>query len=172
MLRFVEENDIPALLEAERLFNTVIIEDADFGTLQVLNDWALTEKEILEGIQQIPNREEGVCDTRTFIIENQSAELTGGFCFEIQETWFEVLYFILSPGHAEEAFWEMLAFLQARADRASKRRKVILYVRDRDEAGLRTLLPCLLKASWKVSLVANHFGSTDAWRGVYEAPSE
>ncbi len=184
-IRLIEETDMEMLLDAERAFNLVKVSDLDFGDVEWLNPWTLSANDILAIIRQRPRKDLGTYDTRTFVAEvgleatdeqgfkHEVPWVVGGFAYEIQENAFEVVFLTIHPvADVPAVMAAMLDFLKKKAERSDNRNRVTLYLRDRDEAGLRQLLPLIKLDGFTVKLARDHFGDHDGWECSYVAPSQ
>jgi hypothetical protein len=184
-IRYIEEADLESLMEGERASNSIRMSDPEFGELSLLNPWALTADDVLKVLRQRACEQAGTYDTRAWVAEvkleatepdgeaRKVPWVCGGFAYEVQENLFEVLFVSIHPAAPlPEIFGAMLAHLKRRAERSEKRKQVVLYLRDRDEAGLRTLLPLVVAEGFAVKLAPDHFGDHDGWRCVWRAPDE
>lgn len=184
-IRLIEEDDMQALLDAERAANAVRVADPDFGQVEWLNPWCLSAQDVLDIIRQYPRRDHGICDTRTLVTEiltkgqdpdGETYEIPlvcGGFSYEVQDDGFELLFAIVHPAAPVADVWKtVLAYLKRRAERSAKRKKVTVYLRDRDEAGLRQLLPLVRAEGFSVRLQPNYFGNHDGWECAFRDTEE
>jgi len=174
-LRFIEEADLKAVADMERLANRVK------DNPEWVQPWTMGVPGILDIIRQRRDELRGTYDTRTMVVErpvpvesnpNQYAvQVCGAFSYELQPAGYELLYTVLHPDAKAECVLQIIAYyLRGKADRSPVRRKVIHYVRDRDEAGLRTLLPFWKSRGFAVHLVRDHFeNNIDGWRLTYES---
>jgi hypothetical protein len=183
-IRPIEEADLEPLLEAERLFNTVELDDPDFGGVVWLNPWTLSAADVLAIIRQYPSEARNRGDTRTLVAEVklEATEpdgsvrfvpfLCGGFAYEILPDEYLVRYIILHPA-ADRAgvLASFLDHLKKRSVKSGKSRRILLYLRDRDEAGFRQLMPVVQAEGFAVTLRPDHFGSHDGWECLWETPS-
>jgi len=183
VIRPIEKWDLPELVEAEQLSNEQAVDDPDFGIINYMNPWTMTEDDIKEFIGRRKDEKQGTWDTRTYAVDipvesmddnglqETIAWTCAGFCFEKLLDGFEMSWVVLHPLSPVTDIVETIAnFMKAMADRSDQRKKVVVYVRDRDEAGLRQILPVWKAAGFAIKLVPNYFeGNIDAWKCVYES---
>lgn len=168
-LRFLMESDISEVVAAERL-----------SLPQDCFHWCLGADGIKSIVKQRHSEAAGTWDTRSMVIEmpvqdcknpNQwIAWVCGAFAFELQPVGYEILYVIVHPDAPLDKIIHIISlFMRGKADRSPLRRTVTLYLRDRDEAGLRKLLPIWRSKGFESSLARDYFGQDDGWKMVYES---
>jgi hypothetical protein len=143
-IRFIQQPDLEPLLAAERAFNTVPDPngpDQDGNESFVLNPWSLSAQDVLDVIRCRRDSEAGTYDTRTYVAL-KGAAVEGGFALRLMPSHLEFAFIICKPG---ETFGHVLRAILKRAKdkawRSKKRRKLILFLRDGEEAGLRLFVP-------------------------------
>ncbi len=169
-VRFIRKADMEEVMEAEREHNAIV--DPDFGV--VLAPWVKSADDVLGLIKQRRDRSQSTYDTRTFVAEvsletiqgNEVEWVCGAFSYELQPTAYEVVWMCIHPKGPElDVLTSFLSHLREKAEASSTRKTVTILLRDRDEAGIRKLLPHLRKEGFKISLVRDHFeDNIDAWR--------
>lgn len=180
-IRFIEEADMPQLMEAERAANEVEFDDPDFDRVKFLNPWVMAAEDVMCIIRQRRSSDKGTYDTRTFVTQimkkakgetgqdTEVAWVCGGFALEKHEEHYEFSFFTIHPeAPVEDVFRAMVGNLKSRADRSETRKKVVIYLRDRDEAGLRTFIPLVKGEGFSVKLARDYFGDHDGWCCTYD----
>ncbi len=167
-VRFIQQPDLQPLLAAERAFNSRTLEDEQGNECVVLNPWTLSATDVLDVVRTSRDSEGGTYDTRTYVAVRGVA-VEGGFSLRLLPDRYEFAFLICKPG---QGFGEVLLAVLKRAKdkawRSRNRRKLVLYLRDRDEAGLRLFIPVLKEEGFKLELVPDHFGEHDGWKCTYD----
>lgn len=172
-IRWVEKYDIEQVMEAERLWNTVEMADQDFGLVTLLNPWTMSREAFMDmlssqgtytAVVTVPV-EDSECP------EEDTDWVVGVFTWEKEVNGWSLLWFAICPfAPIEEITNIILDELKQRADRSVSRKRVTFYLRDRDEARIRGLLPLFKLAGFSVKLAPNYFeGLIDGWKCEYES---
>ena len=159
-VRFIEQADLPHVLAAERALHTVRVSDPDFGRFNALNPWAVGREGLLRLVRQRKRGAER--ETRALVAHEPGRDACGCFVYEKHADRLEVVWLSARPGRRfEPAVSAMLVWLKNKA--AAKGRSVVYRLRDRDEAGIRVLLPLFRRHGFSVRLEPDAFGHCDGW---------
>lgn len=173
--RFIQEPDVRQLLQVEKAANATTFDDPDFGTVQWYHHWTVDVCELMKLIRQRRAVDTGTHDTRTIVVERSKTEslgdgveavvpwLCGGFTYEIHDDGFKVLFISVHP-EAKGLYGEILDWMKERAKRSPKRKNITIFLRDKEEAGIRALIPVLVSKGFILKLVPNFFEDCDGWR--------
>lgn len=167
VIRPIEERDLRSVLAAERAFHTQVVKDPDFGRVKFVNAWMRDRNQVMDLIRQK--------GTRTVVIQSERHGMPwvcGLLIFEVLENRYEIIALSVHPrSDLQEAVGTALRYLQARAGRSKKRRRILYHIPDRDSARIRDIIPVFQHHGFTVRLAREHFGPTlDGWRCEYEAP--
>lgn len=175
-IRPIEKHDVTKVAEIDKRWNTVRVSDPDLGSMEVTNSWALQAPEIVDIVRQRRDTNYQAYDTRTYVLEENVKikggasvrEVMGAFAYEKHPLSMEVLYVTLHPkADVVKVINDIAVFLKSMADASDKRKTVNVYLRDRDEARLRDVLPVWMSVGFKVKLVPDYFVEHDGWRCSY-----
>lgn len=173
--RFIEKRDVAEVLRIEKRSNTSDI-NTDFGPVPCTNHWALDEKELMDLIREraVAKLEPGG-GTYTFVVEEDSNVKTyaqlktvGGFSYEKSVDSYEVIWVTAEVNRIKEVYGEVIRYMRGLAEKSESRKKAVFYVRDRDEAHLRSILPIFQGLGAEIKLIKDFYqGNTDAWRCTF-----
>lgn len=184
-IRNMHFDDMPEVIEAEHESLKFIA-----GDFTVLPTWALTEKDIRTLASVAKDLKEGTYASHMRVVEVNVTDkrpakkvdsLSWVCAFFSYEEWpdaYGITNLIVSPHtNVEFVLNKIVEWLKNKADLSPKRRKIIHFVRDADEAGIRKILPAYKKFGFTIKLVPNYFddglqdcNKVDAWKCEYEAP--
>ncbi len=172
-VRFIERPDLEGLLAVERAFNTsevyALDEEGNERQVEVLSSWTLCAEDVLTVVRQSRDEEKGTYDTRTYVVRN-GAKVEGGFSLLLEPDRFCFAFLVCPPCELfGPVLNTVLEHVKNKAWRANKRRKVVLYLRDRDEAGLRRFIPVLKENGFTISLKPDYYQECDGWECTWEA---
>lgn len=161
----IKHFEVEELLEFDRQANAYI--DPDFDKEVWPN--AITEAELMEMISR-PDDNPETFKTRTYSIA-EGCTLLGGFVIEVLPQSYDVLWFTFDRTHPNSisAFDEMLEFLQEKAETSKTRRAVNIYLADRNESGMKVLIPRLQHYGFTISLQRDWFNDCDGWKCEFVA---
>lgn len=182
-IRPIRPDDLPAIVEADLRWHQYYDEDFECVTVP---DWTLTEEDILDSVRQLAT--ENTAGTRTHTIEcldengtrrgdgdgeDATPWVCGGFSYEIRDDSYALIFCAVHPDAPLDPAVEAVAdFLQNKAKKSSTRKKVRLWLRDREEERLEELLPAWTRAGFVFKLAPDHFGPVDGWAGTWRAPTK
>lgn len=154
MIRHLNKRDVPSVVSIEDNWNTHETEDIDFGKVILKNSWAIDSFDLGEIAKS---------NAVTMVIENDG-KIVGFFIYENQLLCVDLQHLSLDPKLAQEEqiliIVEVIEYLKKQEPES-----VIYYIRDRDEAHIRTVLPVFMKNGFTVSSARNHFdGNDDGWK--------
>lgn len=183
-IRNIERDDLEAVEEIDRFWNTVEVNDEDFGKVITENPWYLTKDDVVDIVRQRSDKEKSLYDTRTFVVDmeietfphkgQKTIEKIGwtcaAYCYEKQPTGFEIVYLSIHPDSPmEEVLDRILYSMMALTERSEARNHFQIVLRDRDEARIRFLIPKFQEIGCKIRLIPNYFkdDGIDGWECVW-----
>jgi len=166
LFRHLNKSDMASVLAIEDAWNTYIKEDIDFGKLVLKTGWAIESFDIGE-----------VAKTKaSLMVIESNKKIVGFFIFDSSNLAIDLDHFSLNPSlpkeNQVEAVNQVIRLLKKNASKERIGKLITYFVRDREEAHIRTILPCFMKAGFNVSLARDHFdGDTDGWKCTFQVPS-
>lgn len=158
-VRPIRQEDLARVLQAEQAWNSY--EDDVFGMPQTY-PWCHTEDDLLAIIRTRAD-ENGHGSTRVFVLE-MGGQVVGGFGYALQADHYEMIFVSLDPNGPLPKLVEAIATHLRGKLHQGKRKRALVWLRDRDEAGLRILYPLWQKSSFSARLVLGRFGHDDGWQ--------
>lgn len=180
--RFIELADVGQVLEAEAALNRHHAVDPDFGEIDCPAPWALGEAGLVRLLAQRNDDKRGTSETRGYVAQTtrlgkseggvvRAPWVCAGMCYEKRERSYLIVWLTAHPlGPVAAAVAALLRELKGKAHRSAKRKRIELVLRDRDEAGLRLLLPVVMQEGLTVRLAPGHYADCDGWLCTYESP--
>lgn len=124
-----------------------------------VSPWAIGEEELA--------RLRSGTSTWGRVVED-GAYFMGAFLFDVLDDGYTVIWSTFYPENADDVVEAMATYLKRKAN-ATQRKKVRVYLRDSDEAGLRKIVPAWHSQGFKSRLLRRHFGDMDGWEMYWEA---
>lgn len=186
-IRNINRDDLDAVEEIDRFWNTVEVDDDDFGKVVTENPWYLTKNEVVDIVRQRSDKESVTYDTRTFVVDmeietypHKGLKTTekipwacASYCYEKRPDSFEIVYLSIHPDSPMGEVLDRILFaMMSLVERSDIRDYFRIVLRDRDEARIRFLIPKLQEIGCKVRLLPNHFKEDmiDGWECVWTCP--
>lgn len=157
-IRHLMKPDLPAVVAVEDAWSTYTKEDLDFGRITLKTAWALDSFDIMEMVKK----------AQVMVVERGST-IVGFFAFENQSLVIDLQHLAVKPSkqgsEMSDTVDQVIQFLKKRASQERQPKIITFHIRDRDEAHIRTVLPCFQKAGFSIKLARDHFdGDLDGWQ--------
>lgn len=154
-LRFFKQSDLPGVMQVEREFNSL-----PGGRL---NQWTMSAEEVLAEMK-------GNCNSSLVVLSQ--GEVWATFIYEINQVSYDVVYLAIHPkAPIHKVLRLIVIYMTGKAEVSPLRNVVRIYLRDRDEAHIRDILPVLQESGFTVRLARDYYEDykSDGWCCSYVA---
>jgi hypothetical protein len=153
-VRFMQKDDVPAVLECETSCHQFA--DPDFDVPQ-LRPWAWSEEDVIMAVRQRKSKDSH--DSRAFVAEVDK-KVAGALIYELRPEGYHILLFTTHDTADDEVSISLLTKVMALAERSPKRKQISIDVMDGNYRTLKLFMGHGFKTQ----------AGRDVWNCTFSAP--